>query len=116
MMEKLREIALREDTTDYLAVNSPRVAKIMKSSRRTATMPEEFRGGTARLGKLGRLLWFMKRSMVWRMPLKKTQGDVIKFEKPSRVMIQAEGESQELVDVEKIEIKKASRPLKIVKM
>ena len=116
MSGKLHEVELRVDTTDYLAINSPRVAKIMKSSRKVASSQKEFRSGTARLGKIWRLLWFMGRSVLWRMPLKKTQGDVIKFKQPSRVMIQAEGESQELTEVKKIEIQKSDRSLKIVRM
>lgn len=46
---------------------------------------------------------------------KKTTGDVIEFEKPSTVMIHAEGEYQELKDVKKIEIRKSEKPLKVVK-
>lgn len=115
MTEKLRNVELREGTTDYLAVNSPRVAEIMKGSWKTARQPREFRSGTERLGKLWWLLWFMARSIGWRIPLKKTDGDVIKFKQPSRVMIQAEGESEELTEVKKIEVQKARRPLKIVK-
>lgn len=100
--------------TDYLAINSPRVAKLMRGAK-TAGKQQEFRSGTARLGSFWRLLWFMMRSVVVRIPGKKTSGDVIKFEKPSTVMIHAEGEYQELKDVKEVEIRKSEKPLKVVK-
>ena len=111
---KCIEVKLPEGTTDYLAVNSPRVAKLMRS-KDCARNEQEFRSTVARLGSLWRLVWFMIRSVFGHMPGKKTTGDVIKFEQPSRVMIHAEGEYQELKDVKKIEIKKSEKALKVVK-
>lgn len=108
------EVGIQSGTTDYLAVNSPRVASLMRGVK-TAGKKREFRSGTARLGSFWRLLWFMLRSVIVRIPGKKTTGDVIEFEKPSTVMIHAEGEYQELKDVKKIEIRKSEKPLKVVK-
>ncbi len=76
--------------------------------------PREFRSTTARLGSFWRLAWFMFRSVLVRVPGKKTAGDVIKFEQPSAVMIHAEGEYQKLEGVKKIEIKKSKKALKVV--
>lgn len=105
----------KSDVTDYLAVNSPRVAKIMKGDRQIAAT-REFWSGTARLGSFWRLMWFMLESICWRMPLEQTKREVIKFEQPSRVIIQAEGESEELSGVREIEVQKTKRPLRVVKM
>lgn len=75
----------------------------------------EFWSTTVQLGGFWRLMWFMTRSVVARIPGKKTLGDVIKFEQPSTVMIHAEGEYQKLEDVKKIEIKKSKKALKVVR-
>ncbi len=111
---KNQEVHFAEGTTDYLAVNSPRVAKMMRGSK-CATKKQEFRSTTARLGSFWRLVWFMLRSVLVRIPGKKTIGDVIKFDQPSKVMIHAEGEYQELTAVSKIEIKKSAKALKVIK-
>lgn len=108
------EMEILPGTTDYLVINSPRVANLMRGVK-TADKKQEFRSGTARLGSFPRLLWFMMRSVLVRMPGKKTTGDVIRFGQPSKVMIHAEGEYQELEDVEEIEIKKSKKPLKVIK-
>lgn len=110
---KCIEVKLAEATTDYLAVNSPRVAKIMRS-KNCAAREQEFRSTTARLASFGRLAWFMVRSVLAHMPGKSTTGDVIKFEQPSTVMIHAEGEYQKLDGVREIEIKKSKQPLRAV--
>lgn len=107
------EVKLPGGTTDYLAINSPRVAKLMRGTKSAHRM-REFRSTTAQLGSFWRLMWFMTRSVVARIPGKKTLGDVIKFEQPSTVMIHAEGEYQKLEDVKKIEIKKSKTALKVV--
>lgn len=111
---KSQEVRFVEGATDYLAVNSPRVAKLMRGAK-CAAKKQEFRSTTARLGSFGRLVWFMMRSVLVRIPSKKTTGDLIKFEQPSTVMIHAEGEYQELHDVKKIEIKKSKKALKVIK-
>lgn len=108
------EVKLPEGTTDYLAVNSSRVAKLMRGNK-CAKMPREFRSTTVRLGSFWRLAGFMFRSVVMHIPGKKTVGDVIKFEQPGTVMIHAEGEYQELKDVKKIEIKKSNKALKVIR-
>ena len=114
LMNKMRMIKLAPGTTDYLAVNSPRVAKIMRGNR-LASKKMEFRGGTGKLGKFWHLIWFMMRSILWRIPGKKTTGDIIEFAEPGMVTIHAEGEYQRLEGVRKIEIRKAERALKVVK-
>lgn len=100
--------------TDYMAVNSPSVARVMRGGR-WYRRKQEFRSGVMRLGKLRGMIWFMLRSVFGRIPGKKTTRDIIKFKQPSEVEIHAEGEHERLKNVRKIEIKKAKRPLKVVK-
>ena len=100
-------------TTDYLAVNSPRVARFMRGGK-YYLRSGEFLSSTGKLGGFFGLMWFMLRSMVRRIPGKKTQKDVLTFGADARVMIQAEGEYQELSGIQKIEIMKTGCVVKIV--
>lgn len=100
-------------TTDYVAINSPRMARVMRGGR-YYLKPEEFRAGTAELGNFWSLMWFMLRSMVVRVPGKKVRDEVIEFENESTVMIQTEGEAERLEKVQKIEVKKSKKPLKVL--
>ena len=101
-------------TTDYLAVNGPRLARVMRGGK-WFLQAEGFRSGTARLASFWRLAWFMLRSMFWRVPGKKAQKDVIKFVQPSEVEIQAEGEYERLQDVQEIMVGKSERALKVIR-
>jgi len=119
-VRKLRRIgnegmAVRPEpgTTDYLAVNSPRVARFMRGGK-YYLRSGEFLSSTGKLGGFFGLMWFMLRSMVRRIPGKKTQKDVLTFGADARVMIQAEGEYQELSGIQKIEIMKTGCGVKIV--
>ncbi len=109
-------MAVRPDpgTTDYLAVNGPRVARVMRGGK-YYLRSGEFLSATARLGGFWRLMWFMFRSMLWRIPGKKSQKDVLTFGSDARVMIQAEGECEELVGIQKIEIGKVGKVVKMVR-
>lgn len=100
--------------TDYIAVNSPAVARVMRGGR-WYRRKREFRSGLRRLGGFWAMMWFMVRSILWRVPGKKTTRDVLRFKEPSAVEIQAEGEHERLENVRKIEVKKAKRPLKVIK-
>lgn len=111
---ELYQVKLPTGTTDYLAVNSPRVAKLMRGGK-CAVRAQEFRSVVAGLGGFWSLAWFMMRSVLVRMPGKKSLGDTLRFDEPSTVMIHAEGESQKLDGVKKIEIKKTLKPLKVIR-
>lgn len=104
---------LKPKTTDYIAVNGPSVARLMRGGC-WYRKPDTFKSTTARLGNLGGLLWFMLRSVSWRIPTKKTQGDLLKFNEASEVEIQAEGEYQRLEKVKKVEVLKSKRSLRVV--
>lgn len=102
-----------KETTDYLAVNGPRVARVMRGGK-WYLGKQGFWSGGARLSSFWRLMGFMLRSMLWRVPGEMTQGDTIEFVHPAQVMIQAEGEYELLEQVQKIEIQKVAQALKIV--
>ncbi len=114
MMGKREQIEIRTGDTDYIAVNAPSVAKMMRGGR-YYRREGEFRSTVASLGNFWRLIGFMGRSVLWRIPGKKTERDVIKFAEPSDVTIHAEGEIERLKGVKKIEVKKAERPLRVIK-
>lgn len=101
-------------TTDYIAVNSERMAHLMRG-RKYYLKSNQFSSTTAKLGGWWGLMWFMLRSMIWRVPGKKTHGDLLKFAEPSEVMIQAEGEYQKLLGVKEIEVRKSVKGLKVVR-
>lgn len=101
-------------TTDYIAVNGPTLAKVMRGNKQFLK-PEGFRSTLAKLGGFGGLMWFMVRSVFFRVPGKKTDRDLVRFEKPSAVEIHAEGEYQRLEGVSEIEVRKAKRGMKVVR-
>ena len=73
----------------------------------------EFRSEVMSLGDFWHLLWFMMRSILVRVPGKKTAKDVIRFVEPSEVEIHAEGEYQRLKGVKEIVVEK-TKALKVV--
>lgn len=101
-------------TTDYLAVNGPYVARLMRGGK-WVFRKKVFRSGTARLGGFWRLLGFMLRSILWRVPGKQHEKDVLEFVAKSDITVQAEGEAEQLKDVKKVEIIKSKHALKVVK-
>lgn len=106
---------IKEGATDYIAVNGPTLAKMMRGGK-YYRKPGEFRSATVRLSSFWRLVGFMMRSILIRVPGRRTRGDIIKFKQRGNVMIQAEGEYEMLEGVKKIEVRKAKQGLKVVEM
>ena len=102
-------------TSDYAAVNGRSMARVMKGGDDWME-PKRFRSETDRLTSFWRLLKLMSRSILVRVPGKETTGDVLEFVQPGRVEIQAEGESRVFEGVSKIEIRKAGKWLKVIKI
>ena len=96
------------DSSDYAAVNGRRMARVMKG-REDYLEPKEFRSVVGRLTHFWRLFDLMAKSILDRVPGSPTTGDLLEFNQPSRVEIQAEGESKVFTDVQKIEIKKGTK-------
>lgn len=114
-VEKEEKNRFKRGATDYIAVNGPTLAKLMRGGR-YYKKPLEFRSTTVRLGGFWRLVGFMACSVLLRVPGKKTRGDIIKCRQRGNVMIQAEGEYEMLEGVKKIEVRKAKKGLKVVWM
>lgn len=114
-VEKEEKNRFKRGATDYIAVNGPTLAKLMRGGR-YYKKPLEFRSTTVRLGGFWRLVGFMACSVLLRVPGKKTRGDIIKFRQRGNVMIQAEGEYEMLEGVKKVEVRKAKKGLKVVWM
>jgi len=102
-----------EGMTDYMAVNGKSMARVMRGGKWFLD-EESFLGETRNLRGLGGLLRLMIGSILRRIPGAETCGDKLTFDKPTGVMIQAEGEYKRLEGVETIEIRKAERPAKVV--
>lgn len=99
--------------TDYLAVNGPTLARIMRGGEWWQN-PEEFGSTLQRLGKFWKMVRFGLTSVRSGVPLDVTRGDVIVFDKATAVTVQTEGESEKIMDVKKIEVGKAKRALMVV--
>lgn len=102
-----------KEATDYIAVNGKSVAKIMRGGKWFLDQ-KEFQGGVQNLRGFWQLAWFMARSILVRVPGRATQCDVLDFVRPATVMIQAEGEYKRFSDVNKIEVRKAARAVRVV--
>ena len=100
-------------TSDYAAVNGRSMARVMKGGEDYHD-PKFFRHETDRLANFFRLMKLMLRSIFSRIPGTATDGDVLKFTKPSTVTLQAEGESITFKDISKIEIRKSKKCLKVI--
>jgi len=96
--------------SDYLAINSPSVAKIMKSDAMFSE-PNEFVSTTGKLSKFWKLAGFMLKSVLKKIPSERSDYDVLSFSNPADVMIQAEGEYVRLEQASRIEVQKSKKAL-----
>ncbi len=109
----LNDVELDPRVTDYLAVNGPTLAGIMKGGNWWQD-PTNFGSTTQRLGKFWQMVGFGMKSVRKGVPLENTSHDIIWFAEPSDVEIQAEGEFARLRGVKKIEIAKAANYIKVI--
>ncbi len=99
--------------TDYMAVNARYVAKIMRNRK-------ELYAGPGFLSAIGRnsgffaVCWFAMRSVLWQIPGRESERDLITFGEPARVEIQGDGESFWANDVREIEIVKSKNPIQVL--
>ena len=100
-------------TSDYAAVNGRSMARVMRGGEDYHD-PKFFRHETDRLTNFYRLVKLMMKSIFSRIPGTATDGDILKFTNPSTVTLQAEGESVTLKDINKIEIRKSKKCLKVI--
>ena len=102
-----------EGMTDYVAVNGRTVARMMRGGRWFLD-DRKFLGEVRNFRSFWSLVWFMARSILVRIPGKKTRRDVLSFDEPAKVMIQAEGEYKKFEGVKMVEVRKAEKPIKVV--
>ena len=100
-------------TTDYAAVSGRSMCRVMKGGY-DYRVPKKFRSMTDRLANFCRLSKLMAKSIFIRTPGYETEGDILEFVNPATVELQAEGEYQVFRNVKIIEIKKASKFLKVI--
>lgn len=113
---RLNSQELPGKTSDYFAINSPRVAKVMRGGNWYEN-EWEFGSATGRLGGLFGLLRFMLRSMTKGMLLNLSDGDYVEFlDDKVKVVLQTEGESEAFDNLQKIEVKKAQKALRVVRI
>lgn len=100
--------------SDYLAVNGVSVARMMKGGKNFYMHKADFLSTTGKLNRFYKLVPFMVKSILNRVPGDISTEDVITFPDYGDVEIQAEGEYKKLTHVGKIVISKAENPIKIL--
>ena len=110
---KLNGVLQHKKTSDYAAVNGKSMARVMKGGKDWMDA-RRFRSETDRLTSFWRLFKLMVKSILVRVPGDETKGDVLEFVEPGRVEIQAEGESLVFENMQKIEIRKADKWVKVI--
>lgn len=113
---KLNEHILRAGVTDYFAMNGRVAGGVLRDQGK---MKDEkvFLSGALELARFLKLFGFLLRGNWGKMgeDLDLTEGDVLEFEKPSRVEVQAEGEFERMEGVSRIEIRKGRRGVRMVR-
>lgn len=110
---KLNGVSMSKKTSDYAAVNGRSMARVMKGGEDYRD-PVYFRSETDHLTNFYRLTKLMLKSLFSRIPGSPTSGDTLEFVNPTRVALQAEGESQVFENTTKIEIRKSKKCLKVI--
>lgn len=115
MQGKLNGWEFGSEMTDYLAVNGPTLARVIRGGN---YWRDEKRFGSAikGLGKFWKMVGFGLRSINRRKGLDLTvsEGDRVEFGEGAAIGLQVEGEYEKMDDVRTIEVKKTIKALKIV--
>lgn len=110
---KLNGAELERNTTDYLAVMSPTMAKMMKGGE-WWQRPEGFGSSVQALGKFWKMVRFGLTSVRKGVPLTETKRDVIEFAEPSTVQMQTGGEYERMEGVSEVIVGRTGKTLKVV--
>lgn len=111
---ELNGIKQHPQTSDYFAVNGHYMARIMRGGR-DYERPKVFRHETDRLApSILRLAVLMIKSIFHRVPGDETTGDILEFTNPATFTLQAEGESEQFKNVQRVEIRKANTYLRVI--
>lgn len=100
-------------TSDYIAVNGRYLARVMRGGKHYLD-PNSFSSNTYRLISFCRLFKMMATSILCQVPGSSTHDDILEFDHPANITLQAEGESISLEKIRTIEIKKAKQYLKVI--
>lgn len=104
---------VRAGVSDYCALSGKSMCRVMKGGN-DYLKPRVFRSEKCRLINFWRLTKLMAISILKRTPGTETIGDLIEFLEPATVELQAEGEYKIFKDIEKIEVKKTERYLRVI--
>lgn len=104
------EYVERIGVSDYMAVNSRTVARIMKGGKWFLDR-NDFLSETGQMTRMRKLVPMMLKSMFKQIPGIESDYDRLIFEKPAKIMMQAEGEYKMIENVNVVEIKKAEKPI-----
>ncbi len=110
---KLNGVKQHQKTSDYAAVNGRSMCRVMKGGN-DYHIPQKFRSTTDRLTNFWRLFKLMTKSILIRTPGEETTEDILEFQNPATVELQAEGEYQVFKDIKTIKIRKAHKCLKVI--
>ena len=99
--------------SDYIAVNGRFMCRVMKGGS-DYLRSKVFRSTSAKLTSFPRLFKLMATSILVRTPGVETTGDLLEFQNPATIELQAEGEYRTFKDVRTIEIKKGNKYLKVI--
>ncbi len=100
-------------TTDYIALNGATMAGVMKGGE-WYLESQRFLSSTQQLSSFWRLVKFMLGSMRERVPGAVHNKDVLEFAEPSEIELHAEGEYEKLSGVQRVEVGKSGKTVKVV--
>ena len=99
--------------SDYAALSGKSMCRVMKGGD-DFKKPYIFRSKALKTISFPRLFILMAKSILIRTPGDETKGDLLEFKNKATVELQAEGEYQIFKDVQKIEVKKGTKCLKVI--
>lgn len=100
--------------SDYLAVNGATMAKMMRGDEKCSLSRTEFLSATGRLTSFFRLVIFMMRSVLFKVPARVVKEAILDFSEEGEIEIQAEGEYKKVSGVKQIVISKSEQAVKIL--
>ncbi len=102
-----------DNCSDYMAINSPTVARIMKGGKYYEN-ENYFLSNIGCMTKFFKLIPMMLKSMFAKVSGIESDYDCLILDKESKIMLQAEGEYKMISGVKKIEIEKTAKPMMVV--
>ncbi len=102
-----------DNISDYMAINSPRVARIMKGGKYFGN-ENYFLTNIGQMTKFFKLVPMMLKSVFHKVPGVESDYDCLILDKPAKIMLQAEGEYKMIANVKTVEIEKTAEPVFVV--